>query len=110
MPFTIDDILSDPLVTVIERDDEMGNFALKIGSLQTVIFISLGRARTSQTTKFNLSHAIHTTVQIGAYRTSIPFADYWEYALQKAVSGLTSYYKQAVTAGHTPNEDWLVKY
>lgn len=109
MPFTIDQILDDPLLTIENRHDEMGSFAIKIGSLETLIFIELGRFRTSETTKFDVSHAIHTPVQAGPYRTSTPFADDWAYALHRAVDGLTSYYQQAVDAGHAPSESWLVE-
>ena len=111
MPYTIDGVLNDPLLTVEDRHDEMGSFAIKIGSLQTVVFIELGRFRTQDTTKFDVSHAIYTTppIQIDPYRTSSPYADYWEYALHRAVDGLLSYYRQAVAAGHTPSENWLVE-
>jgi hypothetical protein len=109
MPYTIDGVLSDPLLTIEDRHDEMGSFAIRIGALQTVVFIELGRFRTQETTKFHVSHAIHTPLQIGAYQTSTPFADDWEYALHRAVTGLLSYYRQAIAAGHTPNEDWLEK-
>ena len=110
MPFTIDDTLNDSLITVVDRHDEMGSFAIRIGVLQTDIFIELGRFQTSETTKFRVSHAIHTPVQLDAYRTSCPFSDYWAYALHQAVTGLTEYYKQAVAAGHTPSEAWLERY
>jgi len=97
-------------VTVVDRHDEMGSFAIRVGSLKTEVFIELGRFQTSETTKFRVSHAIHTPIQQEAYRTSRPFADYWAYALHLAISGLTDYYKQAVAAGHTPSEDWLERY
>lgn len=109
VPYTIDDILGDPLLTVVDRHDEMGSFAIKIGKLQTVVFIELGRFRIDKTTKFHVSHAIHTPKQAGPYRTSKPFDDDWEYALHRAVTGLTSYYNEAVKAGHVPSESWLVK-
>lgn len=110
MAYTIDDILNDPLLTVEDRHDEMGSFAVKIGKLQTLVFIELGRFQTSETTKFEVSHAIHTPTQADPYRTSTPFADDWAYALHRAVDGLISYYKEAVAAGHVPNENWLVEY
>jgi hypothetical protein len=109
MPWTIDDVLNDPLLTIEDRHDEMGSFAVKIGVLQTIVFIELGRFQTSEMTKFNLSHAIHTPTQAGPYQTSAPFGDYWAHALHLAVDGLTSYYRQAVGAGHLPHEGWLVK-
>ena len=109
MPYTVDNILSDPLLTVEDRHDEMGSFALRIGSLQTVVFIELGRFRSTQDTKSTVSHAIHTPMQAAPYRTSRPFDDDWAYALHRAVDGLLSYYRAAVAAGHLPEEAWLVK-
>jgi len=109
MPWTIDDVLNDSLLTVEDRHDEMGSFAVRIGALQTLVFIELGRFQTSEMTKFKVSHAIHPPTQIGPYQTSIPFGTYWAYALHLAVDGLTSYYRQAVDAGHAPSENWLVK-
>ena len=44
MPHTIDSALDDDLVTVLERHDDMGSFAITIGSLDTPIFIELGHA------------------------------------------------------------------
>lgn len=110
MPHTIDDALSDPLVTVVERDDEIGWYTIRLGDLKTNVSIDLGRLQTSDRTKFRTSHVIHTPLQNDAYRTSLPFADYWAYALHRAISGLTDYYNQAVAKGHTPSENWLVKY
>lgn len=107
MPLTIDSILTDDLIEVIERDDEMGYFVIRLGSLQPGIIIHLGRYRSRDTTKYTASHVIHTPMQIDAYRTSIPFAESWEAALYKAVTGLTSFYRSAVGAGHTPNDSWL---
>jgi hypothetical protein len=109
MPYTIDDALSDPLLTIEDRHDEMGSFAIKVGTLQTTIYIELGRFQSRETTKFEVSHSIHTPIQAGPYRTSRPIGDYWAYALHLAVDGIVSYYRQAVDAGHTPSESWLVK-
>lgn len=109
MPYTIDDILSDPLITVEDRYDDMGNFAIRIGALTTDVFIELGRFRTGATTKFRVSHSIHTPEQDAPYRTSLPIADYWEAALNRAVDGLLFYYRMAVRSGHLPQESWLVE-
>ena len=109
MSYKIDEILANPLLTVEERDDERGSFAVRIGRLTAVISIELGRFHTTETTKYRISHAIHTPKQLGPYRTSRPSADSWEAALQKAVNGLTSYYKEAVDSGCQPHETWLVE-
>src|ERR1700730_6270647 len=74
-----------------------------------LVTIDLGRVMDSDETKFRVSHAIKTPMQIAPYRTSIPVADYPAYALHKAITGLTDYYRDAVKNGHKPSEQWLVK-
>ena len=110
MPWNFDKALSNPLVTVEDRIDEWGSFAIRIGSLKTLISIELGRHMDSDETKVIVSHAIHTPVQMDPYRTSRPYWDDPQYALEQTVRGLTDYYQQAVKAGHTPAESWLVPY
>jgi hypothetical protein len=110
MAFTFDNALDDDLVTVVDRNDDMGSYAAKIGKLETTVFIELGRFMTSETTKFQVSHAIQTPENAAApYRTSLPFDDTPPGALHRAISGLTDYYRLAVKNGHKPNEKWLVK-
>jgi len=110
VPYTFDSALDDDLITVVDRNDEMGSYAVKVGELETTVFIEIGRFMSSDTTKFSVSHAIHTPVNAAApYRTSLPFADYPAYALARAVSGLTDYYRLAVEKGHKPSEKWLVR-
>ena len=109
MPHSIESSLDDDLVTVLDRHDDMGSFAVTIGSLDTPVFIELGRFLTDDRVKFQISHSIHTPVQAGPYRTSLPFGDDAGYALHRAISGLTSYYREAVDAGHEPDESWLVR-
>jgi hypothetical protein len=41
MAFTFDDALDDDLVTVVDRNDEMGSYAVKIGKLETTVLSSL---------------------------------------------------------------------
>ena len=108
MPYTIDSALEDDLVTVLDRHDDMGSFAVTIGVLDTTVFIELGRFLTDDRVKFHVSHSIHTPLQAGPYRTSKPFDDDAPYALHRAINGLTSYYRDAVNAGHEPEEGWLV--
>ena len=55
MAYTLDDVLNDPLITVVDRHDEMGSFAIRVGDLTTDIFIELGRFQTSDMTKFRIS-------------------------------------------------------
>lgn len=109
MSWTFDSALEDDLITVLERDDQMGEFAVRVGELDTIVIISLGRFMNGEMTKFSVSHSIHTPTQAGPYRTSKPFAESPAYALHRAISGLTSYYRDAVKDGHKPSEMWLVK-
>lgn len=109
MPWTLDTALEDDLVTVEERNDTIGSYAIRVGTLKTLVFIELRRLLNSDHIEFNVSHSIHTPVQAGPYRTSRTFEDDAAYALHRAVDGLTTYYRQAVSAGHTPQESWLVK-
>ena len=102
--------LNDPLVTVVDRNDELGSFAVRIGKLDTVVLIEPGRLHTSEWTKVQVGHAIKTAEQAGPYKTSHPFGDDGTYALHRDVHDLTSYYAAAVKAGHVPNETWLVKH
>jgi hypothetical protein len=64
----------------------------------------------SDETKVTVTHAIHTPVQAGPYRTSRPYWDDPAYALEMTINGFTRYYEDAVGAGHTPNPSWLVDY
>jgi hypothetical protein len=57
---------------------------------------------------FELSHYIHTPTQAGPYTTSRPWDTTESGALRRAVDCLLSYYKEAIQAGHSPDESWLV--
>lgn len=109
MPWTFDNALDDEFIEIVDRNDEMGSYAIRLGDLETTIFIELGRFPKGEWTKFDVSHAIHTPLQMGPYRTSRPFSDDPPYALHQAISGLTQYYGDAIRAGHTPEESWLVE-
>ena len=110
MMHIFDRALEDPLITVVNRVDEMGIFEITIGELETIVTIELGRYMNSDTTKFAVSHAIKTPSQATPYRTSTPFDDSPAGALHRAIEGLTIYYSDAVMEGHEPNENWLVEY
>ncbi len=109
MAWTFDSALDDPDVTVVERDDARGDYALTIGDLTTLVTIELRRPLTGSHVEFRTSHAIKTPLQGSPYWTSKPFDDDAPYALHRAVNGLTSYYRQAINGGHTPSEQWLVE-
>lgn len=108
MAWTIDKALDDELITVVSRNDSVGLFVILLGELETEITIELNRHLDSDMTKFQVSHAIKTPKQAGPYRTGAPYGDYPAYALHKAITGLTQYYKDAVKEGHKPTEDWLL--
>ena len=110
MVWDFDAALTNPMVTVTNRIDDWGTFEIQIGSIPTIVTIELGRHMNSDETKVIVSHAIHTPVQAGPYRTGRPYWDDPEYALQQTISGLTDYYNQAVSAGHSPDVTWLVPY
>jgi hypothetical protein len=109
LPYTMDSALEDDLITVEDRNDDLGSYAVRIGTLQTTVYIDLGRLLRSDNVKFRTSHSIHTPVQVGPYRTSRWIEDDAAYALHRAIDGLTSYYREAVEKGHTPQESWLVR-
>jgi len=108
MPWTIETALDDPDLTVISRDSDRDQFNVRIGKLKTIVTISLQRSARSVQTGFKVSHAMKTPEQLDPYWTGVPHGDYPAYALRKAITGLTDYYRQGVKAGHEPREDWLV--
>lgn len=86
MSSRLDDVLENELITVVERNDGMGNYTIRLGELETMISIDLGRTPDGRFVKFSVSHAIHTPTQLGPY------------------------YREAVSKSHKPNESWLVRY
>ena len=109
MAWTFDNALEDDDITVIERDDSRGDYAIQVGELETIVTIELRRTLDGKYVEFRTSHAIKTPTQAGPYRTSRPFDDEAPYALHRAVDGITNFYRQAVNDGHTPVESWLVR-
>ena len=109
MAWTFDEALADDLVTVVTRDDSVGTFEFRVGELETVITVELGRFMDSDWTKFRRSHAIKTPLQAGPYLPSRDFDDYPAYALHRAIDSITNYYRQAVRKGLTPSKEWLVR-
>jgi hypothetical protein len=107
MAITIDEALQDEYLTVVSRNDSAGLYRVKIGSLRTDVTIRLKQQRGTRRTEFEVSHAIKTPDQAGPYRTSLPFGEDAASALHRAVTGLTSYYGQAIKAGRQPEETWL---
>lgn len=57
LSFGIDAVLNNPLIEVVDRHDDMGSYAVRIGGLDTIVFIELGRFRTQEITKFGLNRS-----------------------------------------------------
>jgi len=108
MSWTIESALDDPDAEVIERRGD--TWIIKVGALQTPVRIELKKKRDGSVW-WDQSHAMHTPTQIGPYWTSRPMdigPDAYPYALHRAISSLTEYYRDALRAGYVPQEDWLV--
>jgi hypothetical protein len=109
LAWTLDAALEDASIQIVERNDEWGLYRFTVGTLQTVISIKLCRSPKNDRTRFERSHDIHTPSQIAPYHSSMLFWDDPPYALHNAISGITEYYRQAVSAGDAPSETWLVE-
>lgn len=109
MAYSIETALADKDITLIEQNDAMGEYVLTIGQLETPVVVTIRRLPHDETFEFRTSHAIKTPTQLTPYNTSQPFEKDYAYALHRAVSGLTEYYREGTIAGHQPNVDWLVK-
>lgn len=107
MAWTIANALADESIKVIRRRT-ISEYQFTVGKLKTVITIRIYTENKGSQYLFEQSHAIKTPSQAGPYWTSKPWADYEAYAVHRAISGITDYYKAAVKAGHKPVESWLV--
>ena len=106
---TIEDELRNPLITVLNQNDDLGHYEFLLGELQQPIRVELGRSPTSDETHYRRTHAIHTPLQAGPYYQSRYFWDDPAYALHQAITSLTQWYADAVRNGHQPKPSWLVK-
>ncbi len=109
MSHTIESALDDDLVTVIERNDDLGEYVIRLSELETIVTVRLARFMTSNRTRFETSHVVKTPSQGAPYYTNERIGEYPAHALRKAVHSLTLYFRIAMNEGHTPQEDWLVK-
>ena len=109
MAWTLDTALDDESINVINRNDHLGVYEFRLGDLETVVTIQVTRLPASDEAVYHRSHAIHTPTQAGPYHQSRPYWDDVPYALHQAVSSITQYYRDAVKAGHRPQESWLVR-
>jgi hypothetical protein len=106
MPWTIESALNDDLAHDQRR--LVGEYQFRVGDLETRIHVRLLEDVRGNGVHFEQSHFIHTPTQGGPYATSRPWGDDEGYALHQAVTSITLYYRQAVDAGHKPQESWLV--
>lgn len=104
-PSPVDAILAALPIEIVEREHDR-YFVILLGNLRTPITIKLSPS--GDYWSFWVSHAIKTPLQIGPYWTSRPFDESQQQALWRAITGLSSYYEQAISRGYTPAEDWLV--
>ena len=109
MPWTLDKALDDDLITFTHRHDALGYYEFRVGNLKTVVTVQVSRLPKSEEARYILSHAIKTPTQAGPYYQSRGYWDDVPYALHQAISSLTQYYREAVKAGHEPQESWLVE-
>jgi hypothetical protein len=106
MGCTIENALDTELVHLVQRDDTTNTYRIRIGDLKTIVTIRLKLIR-KDWVEFTRSHAMKTPEQIAPYRSE-SFESSPGYALKKAITGLTQYYREGVKEGHSPNEGWLV--
>lgn len=109
MSWEFDEVLSHELVHKESWDESRGTLEFRIGVLQTIITIELGRFMDCDWTKFWRSHAIKAPHQHGPYLPSKEFGDDPPHALHQAISSFTRDYEIAVEKGHTPSDEWLVR-
>jgi hypothetical protein len=108
MAWTIDTALEDKLINNVIRNDKIGTYEFRVGVLNTTVTVEVYRLPNGDEAVYRRSHDIHTPGQLGPYRQSRPYWDNVPYALHQAIDSLTSYYRNAVNAGYTPDESWLV--
>lgn len=107
MSWTLNSALDDPDVKLVSRDDLFGAYSFRVGSLDTIVDARLIRSPAGEETRYERSHDIHTPLQAGPYQQGRPYWDDPGYALHQAIESITSYYRLAVKAGHSPDESWL---
>jgi hypothetical protein len=96
----------DPLIHDVRRLHE-NEISFCVGELKTRVHVRV-HAGENDWYWWQQSHFIHTPVQLGPYTTSLPANDTEERAWRSAIWTLAQWYKDAVGAGETPAETWLV--
>ena len=99
MSWNFDEALEDELLHDVSCDRSRGTFEFRVGELEEVITIELGRFMDGDQTKFRISHAIKAPWQRDAYRSSRVFDDDPVRALRRAINCITFDYRQALEKG-----------
>lgn len=100
------DVLVEPKKLVGEYEFYLQDTSIKI---RIHIYKDLRAPVPSEPFYFDISHAIHTPAQIGPYNPTAPWASDLNFALRRAVKSIAFYYKEAVSKGHEPGEEWLIR-
>lgn len=106
MAWTIESALADEAIEKTEKTGQVYSFWLKGIPVEIQVVLSVNPERGGF--NFHLSHSIHTPKQIGPYHPSRPWGDDQAYALHLAVTAVTQYYKEAISAGIAPSAKWLI--
>ena len=104
---TFDDVLRNPWINVITRNDAAGFYEIKIGEIDCVVSIQLFEGDGGRT-NYETSHYIQPPFMSQPYISPCPWDTTPELALDNAVGNLCSWYKMALTSQHKPHKDWLV--
>ncbi len=104
---SVDSVLQNDLIKLVERQDEIGAYRVRLGALETIVTIRL-RSTWGTRTSFKQSHVIRTPEQKVPFWSCVAEGETPGDALRRAIDGLTTYYRRAVLHGYTPTEDWLV--
>jgi hypothetical protein len=109
MAWTIEKALNDDLIHIVNRDDELGVYEFRVGDIETIVTVEIGRLPTSERARYHRSHNIKTPSQSHPYHQSRPHWDNVPYALHQAISSITDYYRMGVKDGYAPSKSWLVE-
>lgn len=106
--WTVDHALADPLIEVVDRDDDAGHYTLRVRGLSTLIQVILTLNPKIGRVTYTVSHLIKTPGMAEPYRPKPTAGRDDGDALHKAISGLVAFYRAAERKGQTPEESWLI--
>lgn len=101
----IEHVMSDEIIE--EPRKLLSEYQFMLRGLSKMITIRLYEYIKTGKVGFEQSHFIHTPVQAGPYITDVVGGDEETNVIQRAVSTLTRFYKDAVREGHQPDDSWL---